>query len=61
MTQCTTYDVYIAQFVKPEVVNSVCHHQEVPLRHLFVNLVSCHVQPVEDPLFHKALVSGGLD
>jgi len=57
----TTHDVYIAQLVKPEVVNSVCRHQEVPLCQLFVDLVGRHVQLIEDPLFHKALVSRGLD
>jgi hypothetical protein len=57
----TTHDVYIAQLVKPEVVHSVCRQKEVPFGQLFVDLVSRRVQPIEDPLFHKALISGGLD
>jgi hypothetical protein len=56
----TTHDVYITQLVKPKIVNSICRHKEVPFRQLFVDLVSRHVQPIEDPLLHKALVSGGL-
>lgn len=58
--QKTAHDVYVTQLVKPEIVNSVCRHQEVPFRQLFVDFVGRHVQPVEDPLFYDALLSGGL-
>jgi len=61
MTRNTTHDVYITQLVKPKVVHSVCCHQEVPLGQLFVHLVGRPVQSIEDPFFHKVLVSGGLD
>lgn len=56
----TTHNIYVAQLIKPEVVNNGCRHKEVPFRQLLVNLVGCHVQPIKDPLFHKALFSGGL-
>ena len=42
-------------------MNGVCCHKEVPFRQLFVDLVGRHVQPIKDPIFHEALVSGGLD
>ena len=60
-TRNTTHDIHVTQLVKPEIVHSARCQQEVPLGQLLVDLVNRRIHSIEDPLFHEALVSGGLD
>ena len=56
-----TYNVYIAQFVQPEVVDGCRGGHEIAFREILVDFLGSNVKLVEDPLLNQSFLASRLN